>query len=223
MSPSWRTMPPISCTSKRRTPIWRLNASRTAANASKRISSSVSPFASRSRNSVVFPRSSSSLSCSKSGSSVPMYFACWASRFPRRPSPRRRTFSKLPNSVVGTRLGYRLRCGCQGRRTRVGDSLSGGLFRGRGRSEGIRVNLPEVAVEPVGVHDVVGTALLADSLELRDRPVPLLAVEAHGSGAADAGEIELVAGVDGQRDHLDSLRRHAPEVAFLPPRGGAVR
>ena len=57
-------------------------------------SSSSSPFASRSRNSAVFARSSSSESARNSGSSVAMYAACSARRFMRRPSPKRRTFSK---------------------------------------------------------------------------------------------------------------------------------
>src|SRR5262245_22165394 len=86
----------------------RLNASRTAAYASKIRSSSDSPFSKRCLYSAVFPRSSSSVRLSKSGSSVPMYAACSARRLRRRPSPMRRTRSNLPNEVVDTGLGYRL-------------------------------------------------------------------------------------------------------------------
>ena len=46
------------------------------------------------------PRSSSSESACSSGSSVAMYSACCASRFSRRPSPTRRTFSSLPRPAV---------------------------------------------------------------------------------------------------------------------------
>ena len=49
ISPSCRTMPPIICTSNMRCSDSRLRASRTGANASKRSSSSDSPFSSRSR------------------------------------------------------------------------------------------------------------------------------------------------------------------------------
>ena len=52
MSPSCRTMPPIIWTSNRRCPDSRLRASRTAANASKRTSSSDSPFSRRCLNSA---------------------------------------------------------------------------------------------------------------------------------------------------------------------------
>ena len=50
----------------------RLKASRTAANDSKRTSSSDAPFSIRWRNSAVFAASSASERLSKSGSSVPM-------------------------------------------------------------------------------------------------------------------------------------------------------
>ena len=105
-------MPPISWTSKSRTPIVRLNASRTAAYASKIRSSSDSPFSRRCLNSAVFPRSSSSVSFSKSGSSVPMYAACSASRLTRRPFAHAQDALELPEGLVDTGLGYRL-AACQ--------------------------------------------------------------------------------------------------------------
>src|SRR5579864_4351025 len=148
MSPSCRTMPPISWTSKRRTPSVRLNASRTEANASKTRSSRLSPFSSRCRNSTVFAARSASESCSYSGSSVPMYAACSASRLRRRPSPARRTFSREPSCWA------------------IEDRVPGAL-----RSERRGSNFPLVAVETLGAHDV------AASLELGDRSERALAVD----------------------------------------------
>src|SRR3954468_4905988 len=149
MSPSWRTMPPISCTSKRRTPIVRLKASRTAAKLSKRSSSSDSPFAKRSRNSTVFAASSASLSFSKSGSSVLMYCACCLARLRRRPSPTRRTFSNAPSCWAISQPGYRLKP--------------------------VLLDLPEVGVEPRSTDDGVSLhvlELLAVALHATDVDLP---------------------------------------------------
>ena len=61
-------MPPISCTSKCRIPKTRRDASRMTAKASGRISSSVSPFANRSRNTNVISESFVSLIATICGS-----------------------------------------------------------------------------------------------------------------------------------------------------------
>ncbi|MNV75208.1 hypothetical protein D3C71_1684850 [compost metagenome] len=66
--PSCRAIPPINCTSKCRIPSVRLEASRTVANASGRISSRVSPFSIRARNSAVLACNCSSDSFTNSGS-----------------------------------------------------------------------------------------------------------------------------------------------------------
>ena len=100
----------------------RRRASRTAANASKRRSSSSSPFASRSRNSTVFARSSSSESSLEVGLERRDVGACSARRFMRRPSPKRRAFSKDPKAGIRNRVPARYERG--------------------------RLDLPEVAVEP---------------------------------------------------------------------------
>src|SRR5687767_27403 len=80
----WRTMPPISCTSKCRMFSTRLPASRTTANASTSRSSSDSPSATRFLNSCVLARSCSSLSACTSGSSAPISTTRGASRLSSR-------------------------------------------------------------------------------------------------------------------------------------------
>ncbi len=158
MSPSWRTMPPIIWTSKMRWSDSRTRASRTAANASKSTSSSVSPFSSRCRNSAVFPRSSSSERLWNSGSSVAMYAACSAMRFMRRPSPKRRAFRAMEGRATsGT--GYRL--------ASPRDRGPEGRTESPRRSEGRGLDLPEVGVEAACPHDVFGPLALADPLQRR--------------------------------------------------------
>ena len=66
--PSCKAIPPISCTSKWRSPMVRTLASRTAAKASGRRSSNSSPESKRSRNSTVRCASSSSLYACMRGS-----------------------------------------------------------------------------------------------------------------------------------------------------------
>src|SRR5919106_405341 len=77
-------MAPTTCTSKWRCPRVRLAASRTLANASGRMSSSVSPSPSRRRNSLVFAASASSESSSTSGSNVLTMAAISSRRFSLR-------------------------------------------------------------------------------------------------------------------------------------------
>src|SRR5919106_149639 len=77
-------MAPTTCTSKWRCPRVRLAASRTLANASGRMSSSVSPSPSRRRNSLVFAASASSESSSTSGSNVLTMAALSSRRFSLR-------------------------------------------------------------------------------------------------------------------------------------------
>src|SRR5919202_1187066 len=90
--PSCNTIPPITCTSKGRCPKVRLAASRTTAKASCKMSSSVSPSASLSRNSSVFARSSSSESFSISGSRADTATTLFWSALTFRPSPIRKIF-----------------------------------------------------------------------------------------------------------------------------------
>ena len=66
--PSWSTTPPMIWTSKWRKPSVRLEASRTAAKASERMSSRSSPSASRALNSSVLARKASSENSSNSDS-----------------------------------------------------------------------------------------------------------------------------------------------------------
>src|SRR5215212_1958110 len=96
--PSCRTIPPMTCTSKGRSPRVRLEASRTTANASGRMSSRVLLPASRSRNSSVFALKASSESFSTSGSSAETASTrCWRT-LTFRPSPILNIFvSKLAN------------------------------------------------------------------------------------------------------------------------------
>ena len=70
MLPWCKKMPPISCTSKARRPKARLAPSRQFANASGRIASNVSPFATRALNSPVFSINCASLNASNSGSNA---------------------------------------------------------------------------------------------------------------------------------------------------------
>ena len=90
--PSCKTIPPITCTSKGRIPKVRLAASRTTAKASCKMSSSVSPPASLSRNSSVFALSSSSERFSISGSRAETASTPLWSALTFRPSPIRKIF-----------------------------------------------------------------------------------------------------------------------------------
>src|SRR5207245_4124041 len=185
MSPSCSTIPPISWTSKMRWSESRLRASRTAANASKSRSSSDSPFSSRCRNSAVFARRSSSLRASNSGSSVVMYAACSCSRLRRRPSPRRRTFSKLPSC-----------CAISGQGT--------GLQRGD-------PDLPEVAVEPLRTHGVrplgpLELGYAAERAQPVDRQRPLTVDDRQ----VDRVAVDLLR----ELDDVDPPRRDGPQFAL---------
>src|SRR5215207_6487255 len=82
--PSCKTIPPITCTSKGRMPKVRLDASRTTAKASGKMSSSLS------RNSSVFARSSASESFSTSGSRAVTASTAFWSALTFRPSPTRK-------------------------------------------------------------------------------------------------------------------------------------
>src|SRR5688572_9549284 len=102
--PAWRAAAPMIWTSKGRWPRTRLAASRTVANASTWMSSSVAPLARRSRNSTVFLARASSSRASNSGSR-----AFTASTIPwkvlrLRPSPMLRSFEKrdIERSVYRT-------------------------------------------------------------------------------------------------------------------------
>src|SRR5215210_528328 len=97
--PSCNAMPPMTCTSKGRMPNVRLDASRTTAKASCRISSSPSPFPSRSRNSSDFARNSSSVSFSIPGSRAVTASTLFWSALTLRPSPMRRI---LANRLLAT-------------------------------------------------------------------------------------------------------------------------
>src|SRR5215208_5826394 len=88
--PSCKTIPPITCTSKGRMPKVRLDASRTTAKASGKMSSRVSPPSSLSRNSSVLARSSSSESFSTSGSRAVTASTAFWSALTFRPSPTRK-------------------------------------------------------------------------------------------------------------------------------------
>src|SRR5436309_2468622 len=105
MRPWWRTMPPIICTSKCRWPSVRRAASRTTANASGRMSSSVSPFARRSRNSAVRARRASSDSAFVPASSALIFTTTF---FSRRSSASLESKMR-PRTLKGRSLGDRQR------------------------------------------------------------------------------------------------------------------
>src|ERR671915_322218 len=85
--PSCSAIPPRTCTSKGRMPRVRMDVSRTAANASGRMSARVSPWPSLSRNSSVFARMAASESPFISGSSAETASTrCWRA-LTFRPSP----------------------------------------------------------------------------------------------------------------------------------------
>src|SRR5215212_2583240 len=110
--PSCKTIPPISCTSKGRIPKVRLDASRTTAKASGRMSSRVSPCASLSLNSSVLSRSSSSERFSTSGSKAVTAATPFWRALTFRPSPIRKILvnklfkaSFLARASLGRRAG----------------------------------------------------------------------------------------------------------------------
>src|SRR6266850_3640810 len=80
MWPLCSAIAPISCTSKWRWPIVRRAASRTVANASGRMSSRVSPFARRARNSLVRAHRASSDNALVAGSSALIFSTTFLSR-----------------------------------------------------------------------------------------------------------------------------------------------
>src|SRR5918998_679103 len=107
--PSCNTMPPMTCTSKGRMPNTRREVSRTTANASCSISSSVSPLSSLSRNSSVFALNSSSESFSTSGSKTETASTLFWSAFALRPSPMRKILvNKLAKTLFLARAPDRV-------------------------------------------------------------------------------------------------------------------
>ena len=203
MSPSCRTMPPIICTSKMRWFDSRTRASRTAANASNRMSSSDSPFSSRCRNSTVLPRSSSSESFWNSGSRVAMYAACSASRFNRRPSPKRSAFSRDP---------------------RAGISETG--YRHPGPSKRRRLDLPEISDEMAGADDVV-LALFAAPRARSSAPSRSAAGRRRGGCALPASRRARPPAPRAPEPRrprsADAATAQSPRSRGPPPRGTAAR
>src|SRR4028118_2235314 len=107
--PSCSTMPPMTCTSKGRMPKTRLEVSRTTANASRSMSSSVSLPSSLSRNSSVFALNSSSESFSTSGSKTETASTLFWSAFALRPSPMRKILvNKLAKTLFLARAPDRV-------------------------------------------------------------------------------------------------------------------
>src|SRR5262249_2414035 len=187
----------------------RRRASRTAAYAAKSRSSSGSSFPSRSRNSTVLARSSLSESSRNCGSSEVMYAACSARRFIRLPSPKRSAFSRVPPTWA-----------MQHRVPAVARGTNRGLTRLRSSVTALErrlVDLPEVAVDPAGPHDVLR------ALERRHAAEGALAVDEQCPLALVRGEPELRAADAGQLDDLDPAAGDRPEGVLAPDRFGPVR
>src|SRR6185503_1689166 len=98
--PRWRTMPPISCTSKCRMFSVRRPASRTTAKASGSTSSSDSPSATRWRNSAVLARSCSSVSALVWASSELICATIGAIRLSSRSLAVPKTFARALSMII---------------------------------------------------------------------------------------------------------------------------
>src|SRR5438105_3638836 len=118
----------------------------------------------------------------------------------RRPSPKRRAFSKVPPIWVAIR-------------SRVAAA----------HLERVDPDFPPVAVETFGTKDVVRMPAGRECLELRNRPELARSVDGQAALVAPLAELDRLSGLLVEFHYVDRPRRNRPQLGALPDGPGAIR
>src|SRR3954454_17885852 len=221
--PKCSAAPPMSWTSKCRWPMTRLPASRVAANASMRRSSTDSPRSIRSRNSTVLCFSSSSLSAAISASWALMSGTSDSRALTLRPSPMRRTRSRTPMAAEckGEWLGLLRSPLAADRLLEVEQLLADGVDDGL--HAGVEVQLLE-DVAHVVLDRVLRDVELVGDLTVREALSHELEHLELAVGQLRRRDLLLLVGAAGERvELLDELRGHRRADQRLALHHGADR